>query len=143
MNALTNDNWQVVSNAVAAGVTAINCDSVDLKDHSGVEFCAVFGAITAGAATSVKAQGSDNNSDWSDLTGTSITVADDEDDTAFVIDLSNPIHRYARMVVLRATQNAVLEAAVARMYGPGTAPTTQGATVSGSETHVAPAVGTP
>ena len=71
-----------VSNAVAAGTTDINSSSVDMTAHDGVLFVVAFGAITATAVTSIKAQQSSDDGvadAWSDLAGTAVTVADTDD----------------------------------------------------------------
>jgi hypothetical protein len=133
-----------VSNAVAAGTTAINSSSVDMKGFEAVEFTVAFGAITAAAVTSVKLQGSRDNVDWTsaDLEGTSQTVADDADNKIFRIDVAKPRYRYLRCVVSRATQNAAVDSIVAMQYQADKEPITQDTTVGGAEFHHAPERGT-
>lgn len=135
-----------VSNAVAAGTTDIECSSVDMQGFGAVTFCALFGAITANAVTSVKAQqSSDNGSadDWSDLEGTSISVADDADNKVVVLEVANPRKRYVRCVVDRGTQNAVVDGVLAIQTCADVEPVTHDSTtVVNSEFHHAPAEGT-
>ena len=135
-----------VSNAVAAGQTVINSASVDMSGFDGVGFAVAFGAITATAVTSVKVQqsGDDGVADaWADLTGTSITVADTDDDKLFVVDVAHPTERYLRAVVSRGTADSVVDGIIAVQYGPKKTPTTHdAATVGGVETHPAPDEGT-
>ena len=76
-----------------------------------------------------------------DLEGTAQTIADDDDDETFYIDLYRPRERYVRVVVDRATQNAVVASAEYIQYGPRKKPITHGTGVSG-ETHASPAEGT-
>src|SRR6056297_244159 len=122
-----------VSNAVAAGTTDINSSSVDMQGYRAVEFTVAFGAITSGAVTSVKLQGSDDDSTWSDLTGVSVTVADDDDNQLAILDVSKPRQRYVRCVVDRGTENAVVDSIVAAQYAAQVEPVTHDATtVSGS-----------
>ena len=127
----------------AAGSTAINGTVVDTQGFRGVLVVATMGAITTGAATSLKVQqGTDGTmSDAADLAGTSQTIADDADGKVFYADVKNPAKRYVRLVVSRATQNAVVASAVAILYDPTDAPTTHGTGVSG-EAFVGPAEGT-
>ena len=130
-----------VSNAVAAGTTAVNSSSVDTKGFGAVEFVVAMGAIVSGAATSLKLQGSANDSDWSDLEGTAQTIADDADNKVFIADVLLPQHRYVRCVVSRATQNATVDGITALQYRAINEPVTHGATVGGSEIHAAPVAG--
>ena len=140
MNLSTTAKATRVSNAVAAGTSDINSSSLDMLNFLAVEFTVAFGAITSGAVTSVKLQGSDDDSSWSDLTGTDQTVADDDDDQLFILDCPHPRHRYIRCVVGRGTQNAVVDGIIARQYEASTLPVTHDSTtVGGSEVNHAPA----
>ena len=112
--------------AGASAATQIDADIIDMKDFSAVMFTTVMGPITAGAATSIKIeQGAVSDmSDGSDLEGSSITVADDDDGQVFIHDLFKPTKRYIRLVVLRATQVATVQTAIAQKYNPGSMKTT-------------------
>ena len=132
-----------VMNAVAAGTSDQNSSSVNMSNFEAVRFTAAFGTITAGAATSVRVQQSADNSNWDDLLGSDITVADDDDNQVVVLDIWRPIDRYVRVTVKRATQNAVIDGVVAEQYGPRLLPTTDdSATVVAREIHNSPAEGT-
>lgn len=132
------------SYTAAAGVTNINSDAVDTAGFDGVRLKVVFGAIVAGAATSVKAQ-QDTVSAMSgaaDLAGTSQTVADTDDNKAFIIDIWRPQERYVRAAILRATQNSTVDYVEAELYAPRSRPVTQDATIGGNEIFNSPAEGT-
>jgi len=103
----------------AAASTDISGAIVDLAGYNGLQAIVTFGAITSGAVTSIKMQVGDNSalSDAADVTGLSVTVADDDDGKVFVLDLVKPLKRYARVVVDRATQDAVVEQATYIRYG--------------------------
>ncbi|MAT71206.1 MAG: hypothetical protein CMJ58_16975 [Planctomycetaceae bacterium] len=132
-----------VANGAAAGQTAVTSSSVDTTGSAAVEFLVLMGAITTGAATSVKLQGSSDDSNWSDLEGTGQTIADDDDNKVFILDLANSRYRYVRCVVSRATQDSVVDGIVARQYAADKEPVTHdSSTVGGSEFHHAPAAGT-
>ncbi len=126
----------------AAGATNINSTEIDMEGFESVLFIVTFGAIVAGAATSIKAQQDTvtGMGGAADLLGTAQTVADTDDEKIFYIDLVKPRERFVRLVVLRATQNATCHAH-AIQYNPRKWPTTHGSNVSG-ETHVSPAEGT-
>lgn len=133
--------------AVAAGTTDIEpSNGVDCAGFDGVRFLVAFGSIVAGAVTSIKAQASSDDGvadGWSDLEGTSITVADDDDNGVAVLEVVAPQKRYVRCVVDRGTQNAVVDAIIAEVYGAqGQMPVTQDSTVIGAETHASPDEGT-
>jgi hypothetical protein len=145
MNGATREKTIRIMNAVAAGTSDQASSAVDTQGFEGVKFYTLFGAITTGAVTSVKVQqSSDNDADtYADLAGTSITVADDDDNQVVVHDIYRPRERYLKVVVDRGTQNAVIDGIVAVLYGPAKMPTSDDAsTVVGRETHASPAEGT-
>ncbi len=132
-----------VSNAVAAGQTAVNSSSVDMTSFGAVQFIVAMGSITSGGAQSAKLQQSDDDSTWADLAGTSITIADDDDNQLVALDLISPAERYVRCVVSRATQDSVVDGIVAQQYLAKSEPVTHDATtVVGSEVALSPAEGT-
>jgi hypothetical protein len=134
-----------ISNAVAAGTTAVTSAAIDMKGFDSCTFIVAFGTITTDGVQSVKAQqSSDNDADtYADLLGTSITVADDDDNQLVVLDIDKPRERYLKCVVSRATQNAVVDGIFAIQYNAQVQPVTHDvATVVGSEFHHAPAEGT-
>lgn len=132
----------VTPTAGAAGATNINGTTLDMQNFESVLMLVRFGTIALTAVTSIKAQQGDQSdlSDAADLAGTSQTVADTDDDKTFFIDLVKPQKRYVRLVVLRATANAVVSAEYIQ-YGARKEPTSHGTDVAG-ETHVSPAQGT-
>lgn len=130
-----------VSDAVAAGTTDVNCTSVDMSGFDAVAFVAAFGTITSSAVTSIKVQGSSDNSTFVDLEGTSVTVADDDDNQLFIAEVLRPSYRYIRLVIDRGTANAVIDSVTAIQHTPRYAPVTQPATTT-VEVNVAPAAGT-
>lgn len=130
---------------VAAGTSDVTSDVVDTAGYEGVRFIIGFGTITSGAVTSVKAQqgAASNGSDLADLEGTSITVADDDDNQIAVIDIRNPRERYVAAKVDRGTQNAVIDFVIAELYGARKMPVTEdSAIVIATEIHGSPAEGT-
>lgn len=134
----------ITPTAGAAGTTDINGTTIDMQDYDGVLFVCTFGAITAAAVTSIKAQqgAASDMSDAADLAGTGQTIADDDDGKVFYIDLKNVTERYVRLVVDRGTQNAVVASAEAIQYLASKPPVAaHGSTVAG-ETHERPAEGT-
>lgn len=138
----------VISSAVtptagAANTTDINGTTLDMQGFEGVLMVVRMGAITSGAATSIKAQqgAAAGMGDAADLLGTSQTIADDAAGETFYIDLFRPRERYVRLVVDRGTQNAVVASAEYFQYGAHEFPTAHGTGVSG-ETHISPAEGT-
>lgn len=133
--------------AVAAGASDItDATAVDTAGYDGVRFIFSFGAITAGAATSVAAASlatSSPTAGTDDVAGSSITVADTADDKIVILDISKPRLRYVRPFVKRATQNAVLNSIIAELYShSGLHPIAKDATVITQELHVSPANGT-
>lgn len=135
-----------VMNAVAAGTTTQNGDPVDLEGADGVLFIALFGALTAGQVTALKAQQSEDDGvadDYSDLEGTLVgPLLDTAGNKLLVLDVFRPEKRYVRPVVVRGTANAVIDGVVAIKYSLRSIPGTHGASVAAAEAHVTPAEGT-
>lgn len=132
----------ITPTAGAAGTSDIDGAALDMSGFESVTTIITLGAITANAVTSIKMQQSDSSgSGYSDLTGTSITVADDDDEEIKVIALVKPEKRYVRVQVARSTQNAVVASAEYIQLGAMKAPTTQPTGVEG-ESHVSPVEGT-
>jgi hypothetical protein len=134
-----------ISNATAAGTGTITSDAVNMASAEGVAVIVAMGAVTSGAATSVKLQQSsdDGGTDaYSDLEGTSITIADTDDNKMLVLDLVKPTKQYIKAVVSRATANSAVDGIFAVKYGKRLQPVTQGSTVATTETHISPAEGT-
>ena len=133
-----------VMDSVTAGTSDQNSTNIDMQGFNSVLFITSFGVITSSAVTSVKLQTSTDNSSFSDLLGSDITVADSDDTSMTVHDLAAPQERYIRLVVLRGTQNAIIDGSIALQYNAKAEPTTHDATtVIASELHVSPARGTP
>ena len=112
-----------IMNGVAAGTSAQTSSAVDMAGYDAVKFYTLFGAITSGAATSVKVQQSSDDASadaYADLTGTSVTVADDDDNQVVVHDIIAPRERYLKVVISRATQNAVIDGVIAVRVEPRT-----------------------
>lgn len=127
-----------VLGAVAAGTTVQNGTTLDMSGFEGVMFIASMGAITAGAVTSLIASGgaASNGSDKVAITGASVTIADDGDDKAYVLDIFRPLDRYITATVNRATQNAVINSVMAIQYGAKERPIVHDATSVGGSAIV-------
>ena len=128
----------------AAGTSDINGVTLDMSGYEGVLMMVTFGAITSSAVTSIKAQqgAASNLSDAADLLGTAQSVADNDDENTYYIDVFKPRERYVRLVVDRGTANAVVASATYIQYGGRTeAVASHGSAVAG-ESHVSPAEGT-
>lgn len=130
---------------VAAGTSDVNSDIVDMQNFEGVRFLVGFGAITSGAVTSIKVQqgAASDMSDAADLLGTGVTVADNDDNQVAIVEVYKPRERYLRVTTDRGTQNAVIDFAIAELWGAKKLPITDDtATTIGNEVHISPAEGT-
>ena len=103
---------------VVAGTSDVNSDIVDTQGFDACRFIVGFGTITSGAVTSIKIQqgAAAAMGDAADLAGTSVTVADDDDNQIAIVDVIRPQERYLRVTVDRGTQNAVIDFALAELY---------------------------
>lgn len=129
--------------AGAAGTSDVEGTILDMLGFDGVLFVVQMGAIVSGAVTTIEVEQGDASdlSDGADLEGSSQTIADDDDENVFYIDLRRVTKRYVRLKCDRATQNATLSA-IAIQYEARSTPVTAGTGVSG-EQHASPAEGTP
>jgi hypothetical protein len=142
--AILNEKYTRVSNAVAAGTDdTTECTGVDMAGFDEVTFIGSFGTLTANAVTSMHVAGSNDDSTYVDLLGTSVSIDDDEDNQVIAIKIKKPTkYRYYRPEIVRATANAVIDGVVAVQSKAAVAPVTQPATVADSEVHCDPAAGT-
>ena len=128
-----------------AAATDLTGAILDMQGYESVLMVVTFGVITGAAVTSIKAQQDTAIAmgTAADLIGTGQTIADDDDDETFYIDLHRPMERYVRLYVDRATQNAVVASAWYIQYNGGALkmPVTHASGVSG-EFHSEPAEGT-
>ncbi len=132
----------VTTTAGAAGQTAITSSAVDTLGYDAVRFLILIGAITTAGVQSIKLQQSDDDAAtdaYSDILGTSQTIADDADNTHIYSDIFRPQKRYLKLVVTRATQDSTFGGVIAELYNSSKVPVTQTAT---GETYISPAEGT-
>lgn len=130
-----------ISNAVAAATTAITSDAVDMQGYDACCFTVAYGAIASTATNTVKVQqSSDNDTDaYSDLDGSTVTVADDDDNQLVVVDVIRPTKRYLKVVATRGVATAVVDGIFAQQYKAKTGPVTQPTTVVDVQTLLSPA----
>ena len=124
--------------------TVLAGEAIDMSGYQGCLIIVKMAAITTGALTSIKAQTDETSAFASaqDITGSSMTIADDDDNQIFILDVKNPPERYLRVYLSRATQVAACDAVYVQ-YGPGTIPQTNDVTNEvTTETHIWAAVGT-
>lgn len=140
---------QIAHAPVGAGSADVtDCYVIDMQGYEGCRFVVGFGTITSGAATSIKAQQAAAKTSATaltsgqDLAGTGITVADDGDNKLYILDIYKPQKRYLQLRILRATQNSVVDFAIAELYGARKLPVSAHADVGSQELHVSPAEGT-
>src|SRR5512143_2308615 len=123
-----------------------NGAGLDMSGYESVLMVVKFAAIAAGATTSIKAQQSNDNGvadDYSDIAGTGIAVAADDDNQIFYLDIVRPQKRYVRLVVDKDAANNCAESAIYFQYGARVEPVNNNVTdkVTG-EIHVSKDEGT-
>ena len=102
----------VASSSRAAGTSDLNGASFDCQKYRSLAAIVEWGSIAATAVTSLKWQGSDDETTWANLKGTKVDVAADDDNKITVTGLDQPVHRYNRVAVDRGTANAQLHTAL-------------------------------
>lgn len=129
----------------ASGSADRNGAVLDMSGYEGVLMIVKFATIASGATAKIKAQqGAQSDlSDAADLAGTGISVADDDDNQIFIIDLHKPQERYVRVVVDKDGSNATAESAIYIQYGGSKFPINNNvADAVTYELHVSPDEGT-
>lgn len=129
INPATKVDIAVASANRGAGTTDVNGVVMDMAGYEGIRALIEWGAITAGAVTSVKWQQGDqsNGSDMADVPNSSQTIAANYDDKVTLSALEKPVKRYVRCVIDRGTQNAALRSALYERHTPRVKPTTYSA----------------
>lgn len=148
MNTLSeNAKFLRLSGAISAATSDVtNMTAVDMTGYKSLTLMVSAAAITTGAVTKVKMQASsdDGSSDaYSDLEGSSVTIADTSDNTMTILEIANPQKKWLKPVITRGTQNAAFEGVFAIQTGAKVLPVTQSTThVTITELHHAPDEGT-
>jgi hypothetical protein len=117
---------------------------LDMQGYEGVLMIVKFAAIASSAVTTIKAQDDTavGMGGAADLLGTGISVADDDDNEIFVIDITKPLNRYIRLYIDKDASNATAESAIYVQYGARTLPVDNNTVPVTTELHVSPAEGT-
>jgi len=134
-------------NDVAAGTSNQNSAVLDMAGWDGVIFLTAFGAITASAVTSVKVQEDTDpaGGTMADIAGSGVSLAAGgaDDNKTVMHDVYRALKRYLRVVVLRATANAVIDGVWAIRYRGSKLPPTLDVTIKSLTTLVSPSEGAP
>ena len=132
-----------VENSVSAGQATTVGEIIDTAGFGGALFIYKLGAVTDGAAVTLKIyQGSDASvSDVAELSGASAAIAEasSDSDQFLIIDVVKPRERYLRPTIVTADQNVEIDSAFCILYNPDVIPVTQPATVDASALVVSPA----
>ena len=145
LSLLKNNTYGRCLNAVSAGTTDQTTPGVDTASAQTVLFGILFGAIVSTATISIKLQGSDDNSTWSDLEATAFAVYDSEDNKLCLLECVKPAYRYIRAYIDLGTANTTIDGVFYELaYGQRTQPVSQPSTVThyGNKSFVSPPAGT-
>lgn len=140
----------------ASGTSDVTSKVIDTKGFDAVAIVVHCATIATGAVTDIYLQEADAASDadtltsGADLAGSSVTIADDDDNQAFVIQVNKPLKRFLQLAVNKDATNAWAGSAIAYLYNADAVPTTHaegtgtsgGAAVVTVERHVSPIAGT-
>lgn len=102
--------------APATGSASRNGVALDVRGYAGAAFVVHFGTVAAGSDHSVVLQGSNDGTNWSNLSGWTYAVAAALSDTVAIVDVGRPRHRYLRLAITKDGANASTESAVAYRY---------------------------
>lgn len=119
--------------------------TIDTAGYDSCCFVLTFATIASSAVTAIELEqgAASDMSDGQDLLGSSVTVADDDDDQLKYIDIHNPRERYLRLKMNKDGTNVCAESGIAILYnGRASRAITQPAGETEGERHVFPAEGT-
>jgi len=128
MTSIVNDSAiSQVSGYSAAGQTGITSSTVDMQGYSGVAFIVALGAIDATGGGDIQLQTGDasNGSDAANVTDSTISFDDADDNKVAILEARNLTGRYARVTVSRNTADVTVNSILAIRSGGGYRPVTQ------------------
>ena len=132
-----------VENSVAAGKATTVGEIVDTAGFHRALFLYKLGAVTDGAAVTLKIySGTDASvSDVAELAGASAAIATTATDSEQIlaIEVIEPRERYLRPTIVTATQNVEIDWAVCILHNADVIPVTQPATIDVATIVVSPA----
>lgn len=132
-----------VENSVAAGKATTVGEVVDTAGFDGACFIYKLGAVTDGAAVTLKIY-QDATSDMAhvaELSGASAAIATTSSDSEqeLAIEVIKPRERYLRPTIVTATQDVEIDWGVCILFNPDNIPVTQPTTVDASTQVISPA----
>lgn len=115
---------------LAAGTTDVNSVSVDILGMGAlsIAFLIIFGTNVDTGTCACKVQGSDDNTNWTDVTGATKTLTDAaaaSSNQAIGIEVREPQYRYYRVAFDRGTANTALNGLYAFVESVRLQPTAQ------------------
>ncbi len=140
-----NSKVTLINNGETAAQSTITSTEVNMTGFEGCLFIIHMGTITSGAATTtyVRQDTVTGMGTGAQIAGTVHTIADDEDDTVWLIDVYRPREQFLDVQVTRTTQNSVIQSITAIQYGARKPPVTHDASTVTAANYVAgPAEGT-
>lgn len=118
--------------ATAAGATDITSGAIDTAGFDGVRAIAAIGTLTATQVTALRLTHCDTSGGtYTDVDGgTTPNMADGDSDTLLIADAWHT-KRFVKVVVDRATANAVINKVIVELYAPRSERVDADATVTG------------
>jgi len=119
-------------------------EAIDMSGYQGCLIIVKMAAIEATAVTSIKAQTDATSAFGSaqDIEDSSMSIAADDDNQIFILDVRNPPERYLRVYLTRGTAAAACSAIYVQ-YGPDSMPQVNDVTDEvTTETHIWSSLGT-
>lgn len=130
-NIATDHKYTLVNTGSLAGQTAVNSTGVDMTGYYGCAFVVQLGVVDATGTGTAIINGSADNVTYTDLTGSSVAWTATDDDKVVIVEVTNPLLRYVRVELTRATADSTIDGILAIQHGASVMPVTQPATVVG------------
>lgn len=98
---------------------------VDVSGYGGACFVVKFATIAASAVVTINVQEHDvTSTGQEDITGATLTVADDDDNQTFILNVKNPRKKFLTLELDKDGSNASAEVALAILYNGDNMPIT-------------------
>jgi hypothetical protein len=130
-----------VSNAVAAGTSAVDGSSVDMQDYDGVCFVALLNTVVSGAQIDLGPQESSDNVSFGATVAAAqtptVTDSGGASSNKFLVsEVYRPAKRYVRPELRRQTQNVTVDGIIAIQFRGRVKPSVDGSLASALATGV-------
>lgn len=113
LSLLKNLEFRRVLAPVVAGTSTQTTSSVDCAGVQTLLFVVGLGTMSSGATVTPTLTGSTDDSSFSALASSGVTVYDSEDNLLLLVEVVKPVQRYVKLQLARGVANTVIDLVIA------------------------------